>query len=50
MIISNARIITWEQQNRILDGYAVKIKSSIIEEIGKKEEILSKGIKNGSFK
>ena len=42
MIISNARIVTWEKQNRIFNGYAVRIENSFIDEIGKTEEIISK--------
>jgi len=42
MIITNARIVTWEKPNRILDDHAVRINHSIIEDIGRTEEIISK--------
>lgn len=41
MIITNGRIITWEDENRILDDYDIFIKDGIIAEIGKSTDLIS---------
>ena len=42
MILTNGKIITWEQPNRILEGYALRIVESKIVEIARQTEILEK--------
>jgi len=39
MLITNGKLITWEAQNRILDGYAVYIQQGKIAEIGPQAEL-----------
>ncbi len=34
MLIKNAKLITWEKENRILEDYAVLVKDGLIKEIG----------------
>lgn len=40
MIITNGKIVTWEQPNRILENAAIRIKGTKIVEIGPQEEML----------
>ena len=42
MILTNGKIITWEQPNRILEGYALRIVGNKIVEITGQPEILEK--------
>ena len=42
MLITNAKIITWEQPNRILDDYAILIQQGVIKEIGPNAELVEK--------
>src|SRR3972149_1886669 len=42
MILTNGKIITWEQPGRILEGYALRIVGSKIVEIARQSEILEK--------
>lgn len=42
MIITNGKIITWESPNRILDGHAIRIGGSRIEEIAPQAQLLEK--------
>jgi putative selenium metabolism protein SsnA len=42
MIIINSTIITWEETNRILEGYALRIQNSKISEIEKQDQLLKK--------
>ncbi|MHB0922855.1 MAG: putative aminohydrolase SsnA [Bellilinea sp.] len=42
MIITNGKIITWEQPNRILENSAIRIEGTKIVEIGLQAEILEK--------
>jgi putative selenium metabolism protein SsnA len=39
MLITNARLITWEKPNRILEGYALLIRDDRIEELGLADEL-----------
>lgn len=39
MIIKNGKIITWNDPNQILEGYAIQIKEGVIERIEKEEKI-----------
>src|SRR5215510_6682619 len=42
MLITNAKLITWEKENRILEDRAVLIDGDRIKEIGTTKELLSK--------
>jgi putative selenium metabolism protein SsnA len=42
MLITNARLITWEEPNRILTGNAIYIKDGLIEEIGSEKGLVEK--------
>src|SRR5574340_1554666 len=42
MIITNGKIVTWEQPNRILENYAIRIEGSKIVEIGPQAALLQK--------
>ena len=42
MIIYNARVITWEDENRVLDNHAVLIRGKLIKDLGPSAEILQK--------
>jgi len=42
MLITNARLITWEKPNRILEGYALLIRGDRIEELGLADELQSR--------
>ncbi|NUQ86770.1 MAG: amidohydrolase family protein, partial [Anaerolineales bacterium] len=39
MLITNATIVTWETENRILEDHALLIENGIIQEIGKSAEL-----------
>jgi putative selenium metabolism protein SsnA len=39
MLITNGKIITWEEENRILEGHAIFIEGELIKEIGKADEM-----------
>ena len=41
MLILNGKIITWETENRILEGYALFIKDGKIQEVDKQEKLIS---------
>jgi putative selenium metabolism protein SsnA len=41
MLIHNARVITWEQPNQVLENYAIHIEHGVIQEIGPSAEILA---------
>lgn len=40
MLITNAKLITWEKPNQVLDGQAVKISSGRIEGVGSEENLI----------
>jgi putative selenium metabolism protein SsnA len=40
MLITNAKLITWEKPNRVVEGQAIKISSGRIEKIGPQEKLL----------
>ncbi|MEW6083797.1 MAG: putative aminohydrolase SsnA [Chloroflexota bacterium] len=42
MLITNAKLITWEAENRILDDHAILIEKDRIKEIGKSNDMLKK--------
>lgn len=42
MLIYNAKIVTWEKPNKVLDNFAVYIKENLIKEIGPGSELLKK--------
>lgn len=42
MLITNAKLITWEEENRILDNHALLIENDRIKEIGESAELLKK--------
>lgn len=42
MLITNVKVVTWEEENRILEGQAVYIKDGLIAEIGKQADLLKK--------
>ena len=42
MLITNATLITWEKENRILDDHAVLIENDRIKEIGKSADLIKK--------
>src|SRR5260221_3963102 len=39
MLITNARVITWEPENQILDDHAILVENDRIKEIGKSSEL-----------
>jgi putative selenium metabolism protein SsnA len=41
MLIYNARLITWEKPNRILEGYALLIRDGLISKIGPSADLLT---------
>src|SRR5215207_1529072 len=42
MLITNATLITWESENRVLDGHAILVENNRIKEIGKNTELTAK--------
>ena len=40
MIIYNARVITWEEENRVLENHAVVIQGKLIKDLGPSDEML----------
>jgi putative selenium metabolism protein SsnA len=42
MLITNGKLITWEEPNRILEGYALFIQEGRILEIGEQEDLLAR--------
>ncbi|MGD2156375.1 MAG: amidohydrolase family protein, partial [Anaerolineales bacterium] len=42
MLITNGNLITWEPENRILNGYALHIQNGIITDIGTQAELVRK--------
>jgi putative selenium metabolism protein SsnA len=42
MLITNATLITWEEPNQVLDGYAVYIEDGLIEALGPQAELLER--------
>jgi putative selenium metabolism protein SsnA len=42
MLITNAKIITWEDNNQILEDFALFIKDGLIKEIGSSRELIQK--------
>ena len=42
MLIINAKLVTWEKENRILDDHAILIENDRIKEIGKSADLLKK--------
>jgi putative selenium metabolism protein SsnA len=42
MLITNANLVTWEQENRILDDHAILVEKDRIKEIGKHNDLLKK--------
>ncbi len=42
MLITNARVVTWEKKNRILEDQAVLIENDLIKEIGANQTLLEK--------
>jgi putative selenium metabolism protein SsnA len=42
MLITNGKLITWEDPNRILDGQAIYIHEGLISEIGPQDELVSR--------
>jgi putative selenium metabolism protein SsnA len=42
MLITNAKLITWEQENRVLEGYAIFLDGGYILEIGPQKELRQK--------
>lgn len=42
MLITNARVITWEKENRILDNHAVYIQGKLIKDLGPSAEMEKK--------
>jgi putative selenium metabolism protein SsnA len=42
MLITNGKLITWEEPNRILEGYALFIQEGRIREIGEQEDLLAR--------
>ena len=42
MIIYNARVITWEDENRVLDNHAVLIRGKLIKDLGPSDEMVKK--------
>ncbi len=42
MLITNANLVTWEKENRILDDHAILIENDRIKEIGKSNDLIKK--------
>lgn len=42
MLVTNAKLITWEKENRILDDHAILVGNDRIKEIGKSNDLLKK--------
>jgi putative selenium metabolism protein SsnA len=42
MLITNARLITWESENRVLDNHAILIENDRIREIGATSELIAR--------
>ncbi len=42
MLITNGKIITWEEENRVLDGYAIYIDGDVIGEVGLEAKLKAK--------
>ncbi|MCC7190941.1 MAG: amidohydrolase family protein, partial [Anaerolineales bacterium] len=42
MLITNAKLVTWEKENRILDDHAILIENDRIKEIGKSADLVKK--------
>jgi putative selenium metabolism protein SsnA len=42
MLITNARVVTWEKPNRILDDHALSIESGLIADIGSSREMIER--------
>ena len=42
MLITNAKLITWEKPNRVLEGHALLIRGDRIQELGLVEDLLSR--------
>ena len=42
MIIYNARVITWEDENRVLENHAVLIQGKLIKDLGPSDEMVKK--------
>ncbi len=42
MLITNAKLVTWEKENRILDNHAILIENDRIKEIGKSADLVKK--------
>ena len=42
MLITNATLITWESENRVLDGYAILVENDRIREIDTTQNLISK--------
>jgi putative selenium metabolism protein SsnA len=42
MLITNARLVTWEDQNQVLENHALYIEGDRIAEIGPQQELISK--------
>jgi cytosine/adenosine deaminase-related metal-dependent hydrolase len=42
MLITNAKLITWESPNRVLDGWAVYLAGGKIVEIGPESDLLAR--------
>jgi len=42
MLITNAKLVTWEKENRILDDHAILIENDRIKEIGKSGDLVKK--------
>jgi putative selenium metabolism protein SsnA len=42
MLITRAKIITWEKPNRILDDYAILIENGLIKEIGESGDLINR--------
>ncbi|NMB58151.1 MAG: chlorohydrolase, partial [Chloroflexi bacterium] len=42
MLITNGIVITWEDENRVLEGYAVRVEGSKITHVDKQSLLLEK--------
>lgn len=42
MLITNAKVVTWEQPNRVLNNAAVLIEGNLIKEVGASDELIKK--------
>ncbi len=41
MLITNAKIVTWEEQNQILDGYGVRVTGGKITEVSPSTQLIA---------